>query len=332
MRMPRRPYHAARRTAGLIAACAFALTACDRPAPAPAASATELDPDEFSVMSFNVGAYGYRDRTGDGQMTNPKPEDERAAVVALIADTQPDILALQEMGGPTVFEAFREELAAAGLEYAFHELLQRDQSENNLALLSRYPVISSELHMDDAFSVGDAHVPVERGYIEVDISINPTYQFRLFVAHLKTKEYHALGQTEMRRNEARLLNNHVRRSLSREHRLNLLVVGDLSDHVGSAALRTVMGNKQEYLLDLRPEDQYGEIWTYYDADREIYHRYDYMLASPFMYPEYVPEKSFVVRHKKNHRASPHRPLFAVFQARETDPANAPLLPSYEYDE
>jgi len=210
--------------------------------------------------------------------------------------------------------------------------LQRDQSEKNLALLSRYPIIASYMHTDDAFSIGDAHVPVQRGFLEADIAINPTYHFRLLVAQLKSKEYHPLGHTEMRRNEARLLNNHVRRALSREHRLNLLVVGDMNDHVRAAPLRAIMGRNQEYLVDLRPEDAYGEIWTYYDEDAERYERFDYMLASPYMVPEYVADQSHILRHPDNKLASPHRPLVAVFRARDIDPADTPLLPSYEYEE
>lgn len=283
-------------------------------------------------MSFNVGAYGHMDRTGNGQADNFKPDAEREAVLSIITDTNPDILALQEMGGPNVFKQFRDDLSAAGLEYPFHELLQRDHAEKNLALLSRYPIISAYHHTNDTFSIGDAQVPVQRGFLEADLSISPTYQFRLLNAHLKSKEYHPLGHTEMRRNEARLLNNHVRRALGQHHRLNLLVVGDMNDHSRAAPLRAIMGANQEYLADLLPADAYGEIWTYFDADAELYHRFDYALASPYMVPEYVPEQSRVIRHPANATASPHRPLLLVFRARDMDPSDAPLLPSYEYEE
>ncbi len=314
-----------------IALCMCLVIGCERPA-TDILQPTRLNPDEFSVMTFNVGAYGHKDRSGDGQADNPKPEPEREAVLTILTDTQPDILAVQEMGGPLVFEAFRADLAAAGLDYPFHELLQRNYSEKNLALVSRYPIISTYLHTNDTFSIGDAQVPVQRGFLEADISINSTYQFRLLIAHLKSKEYHSLGHTEMRRNEARLLNNHVRRAPGQHHRLNLLVVGDMNDHVRAAPLRAIMGNNQEYLVDLRPADTYGEIWTYHDADAELYHRFDYALAGPYMLPEYVPDKSGVVRHPLNAQASPHRPLLLVFRARDIDPSGAPLLPSYEYDE
>ncbi len=285
----------------------------------------------FSVMTFNVGRYGYHDRTGDGQKGDLKPDAERNAVITIIRDASPDVLAIQEIGGPVVFEGFKRALASEGISYAFEAYLQREQSEMNLAVLSRYPIIATHQHVDDMFSVGDEQIPVKRGFLEVDIAVHPGYQFRMLVAQLKSKEYHPLGQTEMRRSEARLLNNHVRRALSRNPRMNLLVVGDMNDHVRSAPLRTLMGNQQEFLNDLRPTDAYGEIWTAFEEVTETYHRYDYILVSPYMLPEYVAEKSNVIRHPLNKASSARRPLFAVFQARDIVPLSAPLLPSYEQD-
>jgi len=317
---------------GWIGVAALAVTGCGEAPPTTPKASEARGRDTFAVMSYNVGAYGYADRTGNGQADNLKSEEERRAVQALILSARPDILALQEMGNPQVFEEFRRDLASAGLEYPFHDLLQRDQSEQNLAVLSRFPITSSFHHLDDRFSIGDASVPVKRGYLEVDISINPNYQLRLINAQLKSKTYHRLGHTEMRRNEARLLNNHVRRALGRQHRLNLLVVGDMNDHVRAAPLRMLMGNREEYLIDLKPTDPFGELWTYFDAESEQYHRYDYLLASPYMQPEYIASASEVVRHPEGKLASSHRPLLAVFHARDIEPANTLMLPSYEYDE
>lgn len=287
----------------------------------------------FSVMTYNLGRYGYHDRTGDGQANNFKPDTEQEAVLAIITDVQPDILAIQEIGGPLVFADFREALAAAGLDYTFAELLQRDQSEMNLAVLSRYPFVSVVKHTNDTFSIGgESAVPVKRGFLEVDIAISPTYTFRLINAQLKSKTYHPLGHTEMRRSEARLLNNHVRSALRQSPRLNLLVVGDMNDHVRAAPLRTLMGANQEYLIDVRPRDSYGELWTFFDDEAEAYLRFDYMLLSPYMMPELIPARTKVVRHPLQAESGARRPLVAVFQSRDVTPADTPLLPPYEEED
>jgi endonuclease/exonuclease/phosphatase family metal-dependent hydrolase len=296
--------------------------ACGRPSapstPTPPSTTADyrLAPDEFSVMTYNLQHYSLEDRDGDGQMNDPKPMEERQAIMAIIQSVQPDVLCVQEIGNRTIFDEFVQELEQAGLRYEFQEFLQRNHSENNLAVLSRRAIVSFQSHLDDKYSIGSAQVPVLRGFIDVDIGVNPGYQFRLLVAHLKSKAFHELGQTEMRRNEARLLNNHVRAALKKKPDLNLLVVGDLNDSPESAALNEVRGTAPVFLHDLRPPDEHGDVWTHFQKFNDTYARIDYALVSAGMLPEVVAAKSRVVRHPLIHRASDHRPVVVVFKARD----------------
>jgi endonuclease/exonuclease/phosphatase family metal-dependent hydrolase len=270
--------------------------------------------NEFSVMTYNVMRYGREDRDGDGQDNDPKPAGERRLVIEIIQQANPDVLVLQEMGGPEVFKEFTYSLKQAGLVYEHVEYLRRGRHENNIVLLSRLPVIARQSHLDDLYSIGPAKVPVARGFIDVDIQVNPQYRFRLMGAHLKSKVYNRLGQTEMRRNEARLLNKHVRAALKEHPERNLLVVGDLNDNINSAAMREVMGKRKRILFDLCPADFLGTIWTYFDDESDTYTRIDYMLASRGMSPEIVKSKSHAVCHQNLLKASDHRPLVGVFRA------------------
>jgi endonuclease/exonuclease/phosphatase family metal-dependent hydrolase len=306
----------------LVPALIF-LAACGRPNTT--ARAPDLRParDEFSVMTYNLQRYGLHDRNGDGQKDDPKPAGERAAVVAVIAQSRPDVLAVQEIGNQTVFEEFRYALRAAGLDYEHSEILQRGASELNLAVLSRFPIVSHQFYTDDSYSIGPAEIPVLRGFLEVTIEVNREYRFRLLVAHLKSKVFHTLGQTEMRRNEARLLNKHVRKILKENPDENVLVVGDLNDTFRSAALREITGENQQYLTDLRPRDEVGDVWTHFSPDIDQYDGLDYMLASRGMRPEVVQAKSRVVIDPQTYTASDHRPVLGVFKAREmTEAENA----------
>jgi endonuclease/exonuclease/phosphatase family metal-dependent hydrolase len=274
-------------------------------------------PGEFSVMSYNLCRYSLADRDGDGQKNDPKPSVEHDAVIELIAAAQPDILAVQEIGSPSVFEEFRYALRNAGLDYEHAEYLQRGQSELNLAVLSRFPIISRQPHTDDTYSIGDAEIPVLRGFLDIEIQVNPNYKFRLMDAHLKSKVFHTLGQTEMRRNEARLLNNHIRKILKESPGENLLVLGDFNDTYRSAPLREITGNKHEYLQDLRPGDETGNVWTHFSPDIDQYDRIDYTLVSRGMKPEVVAEKTRVLSDPRTYKASDHRPLIIVFRDSET---------------
>ena len=183
-------------------------------------------------------------------------------------------------------------------------------------MLSRFPIISRQPHTDDTYSIGDAEIPVLRGFLDIEIQVNPNYKFRLMDAHLKSKVFHALGQTEMRRNEARLLNNHIRKILKDSPEENLLVLGDFNDTYRSAPLREITGNKHEYLQDLRPGDEAGNVWTHFSPDIDQYDRIDYTLVSRGMKPEVVAEKTRVLSDPRTYEASDHRPLIIVFRDSE----------------
>ena len=287
---------------------------------------------EFSVMCYNLCRYSLADRDGDGQKNDPKPSVEHDAVIELISAAQPDILAVQEIGSPSVFEEFRYALRNAGLDYEHTEYLQRGQSEINLAVLSRFPIVSRQPHTDDTYTIGEAEISVLRGFLDVEIQVNPNYKFRLMNAHLKSKVFHALGQTEMRRNEARLLNKHIRRILKESPEENLLVLGDFNDTYRSAPLREITGSKHEHLRDLRPRDEAGNVWTHFSPDIDQYDRIDYTLVSRGMEPEVVFERSRVLSDPRTYQASDHRPLIVVFRDSETpatprrEPVNGPKTP------
>ncbi len=277
----------------------------------------------FSVMTYNLQQYALMDRDGGGEPDDPKPESERAAVVALISKERPDVLAVQEMGDEIIFGQFREALRAAGQNYPYAELLQRGTIEANLAVLSRFPIVSVQHHTNDWYSIGPAKVPVARGFLDVTIQVNPQYQFRLLGAHLKSKVHSPLGQTEMRRNEARLLNKNVRAILKENPQVNLLVVGDMNDDYKSAPLREVAGRRGGELTDLRPVDSVGDAWTYFRETVDEYNRLDYLFVSEGMFPEVVKEKTRVVRDPLTAQASDHRPVIGVFKSRTVLPACPP---------
>jgi endonuclease/exonuclease/phosphatase family metal-dependent hydrolase len=266
---------------------------------------------DVKVMTYNVHQYCLMDRDGDGQDNDPKPAKERNAVVSVIRDENPDILVVQEMGDETVFQEFVHALAEAGLEYPYTDYLRRGRSNIAMALLSRYPILVSRPRTDDVYSIGEAKLPVLRGFMDVEIELNTNYVLRILAAHLKAKVFHRMGQTEMRRNEARLLNKHVRKAINANTNINLMVVGDINDTYQSAALREVLGKRKRVLFDLRPEDEWGDVWTHYSSEDDSYGRIDYILVNQGMLDEINRDKTRAVRHKLQHDASDHRPLVAV---------------------
>lgn len=276
-------------------------------------------------MSYNLGGMGELDRNGDGLAEEAKPSEEIDAILSVILSTDPDVLCLQEIGTSFDFDFLRNGLAARGLSFTFAAYMGTPHSPMNLALLSRFPLIEVEHHTNSVYSMGGVRVPVTCGYLEATVSVRPAYQFTIFNAHLKSRDYHPLGQTEMRRNEARLLNNHIREVLEQPHRPNVVTVGTFHDRIQSAALRAVTGQKQEHLVDVPITDPAGDLWTWYDEEEEVYRRSDYLLVSPSMMAELVPEHSWILRSDEARLASAHRPLVATFLSQDRVPDDPDLL-------
>lgn len=312
----------------LLAGLAWGTAGC---APAPEASAPagpawpRPAADEFAVMTFNLNQYALAPPAGEADTLEPRPRAAAAALFAIIGQVAPDILAVQEMGDPAAWADFQYRLRETGLDYRYGEYLRHDPQDLNLAVLSRFPIVARRPHTDDSYTIGPTQFPVRRGFLDVELEINPAYRLRLLVAHLKSKQFHEYGQAEMRRNEARLLNNHVRAALKENPGVNLLVAGDFNDDPASRVLREIHTYQdQPQLFDLRPIDANGDAWTQRTAD-DTHLRSDYLLVNEGLRSEVVLDKCFVVRSPLLPPATDHCPLVGVFAAAERGPESAPDL-------
>jgi len=280
---------------------------------------------EFSVMTLNLNEYVLVGGDESDESLERKPRKESAALIAVIKRASPDILAVQEMGDPSAWDNFKLRLRQAGLGYDYEEYLRASEQDLNIAVLSRFPIVAHNSHTDDLYTIGPKQFPLQRGIIEVDIQINADYQIRLMVSHLKSKRYHAYGKAEMQRNEARLLNNHVRASLKENPDINLIVLGDLNVTPGTALLRDILTYQdQAILFDLRPTDAAGDAWTHRTSN-DAYQRIDYILVSDGLLPEVQIDKTFAIRSRQLLPATDHCPLVATFIATERGEESAPDL-------
>jgi endonuclease/exonuclease/phosphatase family metal-dependent hydrolase len=278
-------------------------------APRPARAAE----DEFTLMTYNLWRFSYEDRNRTGQRDTFKPDDQVAAAISVISNARPDVLAVQEIGDGDSFEILQRRLREAGLDFPHTEFFILPHSTVGLGLLSRFPIVQRLNITNETYTIGGETIPVRRGFLCVDIQVNARYAFRLINVHLKSKLFHPAGQSEMRRNEARLLSKHVRRMIDRSKDLNLAVVGDFNDGITSATMREVIG-RPPYLFDVRPRDFVGDVWTHVWDAQEVYTRIDYILVSAAMLNELLPEKSYLPRDPGIAIASDHRPVIAVFKA------------------
>lgn len=300
-----------------LAALAAVLIAC------PAFSA-----DRFTVATYNLE--NYLDAPVSGGRV-PKPADARAKVVETILAARPDVLAVEEMGRESALLELRDTLRKAGLNYPHHEYAGGWDTNIFVAILSRFPIVARRSHTNENYLLQGRRFQISRALIEVDIAVNPDYRLTAFAAHLKSRrEVGFADQAAMRLAEARLLREKVDDLLARQPDANVIVMGDFNDTKDTASTVALVGRGRFKLKDLRPAEANGDnvpaprpdwdprdiTWTYFYGKEDSYERIDYLLVSPGLEAEWLPEATHVVTVPNWGVASDHRPIIAGFIAKD----------------
>lgn len=289
------------------------------------ASLTATPAGSFTVASYNVE--NYLDQTVG---TRPaKSDTAKAKIREVIRTLNADVLALQEMGSSNALLELRASLKTAGLDYPFWAHIPGFDTNIHVAVLSRLPIIADRSHSREGFLLNGRRFRVSRGIAELDFQVNPTYQFTLFVAHLKSRRAIAeADQEEMREQEAMIVREKIEARLKANPKANILLAGDLNDVKNSRSTRHLLGrrNSPVGLIDTRPAERNGDdtppsparfsartiAWTHFFSTEDSYSRIDYILLSQGMAREWDPAGTFIPSIPNWGIASDHRPIIAAF--------------------
>jgi endonuclease/exonuclease/phosphatase family metal-dependent hydrolase len=271
-----------------------------------------------TFVHYNIENYLEMNRRESGEsVLGPKPEGEKSTLIRIIKEIHPDILGVAEMGPPDQFEEFQKRLKDAGLEFPFTEYVNGPDRERHLALLSRFEIVERHTVKDLLFDLNGQSEPVERGFLDVTIKINPAFRLRIMGAHLKSKLAVPSGEALLRRNEARLLRKHIDEVLGKDPNENLLVYGDLNDTKDQPPIQEILGPRQSLnrLKEIPLADAQGDRWTYYRRLTDTYDRIDYVMADRALLPQIDQSRSYLYRSPDWYTASDHRPAVVVINAR-----------------
>jgi endonuclease/exonuclease/phosphatase family metal-dependent hydrolase len=277
-----------------------------------------LGEEAVTFAHYNIENYLEMNRTEGGQaVLGPKPEREKNTLIRIIKEIHPDILGVAEMGPPDQFEEFKKRLKDAGLDFSFSEYVNGPDRDRHLALLSRFTIVERHSEKDLFFDLNGQREPVERGFLDVTIEVNPTFRLRVVGAHLKSKLAVPSGEALLRRNEARLLRQHIDGVLSKDPNENLLVYGDLNDTKDQPAIQEILGPRQgpNRLKEIPLADAQGDRWTYYRRLSDTYDRIDFILADKALLPQIDQARSYLYRSIDWYTASDHRPVVVVLKAK-----------------
>jgi endonuclease/exonuclease/phosphatase family metal-dependent hydrolase len=277
-----------------------------------------LGEEAVTFAHYNIENYLEMNRTEGGQaVLGPKPEREKNTLIRIIKEIHPDILGVAEMGPPDQFEEFQKRLKDAGLDFSFSEYVNGPDRDRHLALLSRFTIVERHSEKDLFVDLNGQRAPVERGFLDVTIEVDPTFRLRVVGAHLKSKLAVPSGEALLRRNEARLLRQHIDGVLSKDPNENLLVYGDLNDTKDQPAIQEILGPRQgpNRLQEIPLADAQGDRWTYYRRLSDTYDRIDFILADKALLPQIDQARSYLYRSIDWYTASDHRPVVVVLKAK-----------------
>ncbi|MFV1996357.1 MAG: endonuclease/exonuclease/phosphatase family protein [Verrucomicrobiales bacterium] len=274
---------------------------------------------EITFAGYNLKNYLAMDRRVDGESLEdaPKPDAEIEILIEMIHEIEPDILGVCEIGTESDLEDLASRLRAAGLDFPHREHTRAADPDRSLAILSRFPIVSTDHQTDLSYLIDKQKFSFSRGILDVTVKVNEDYRLRLLGLHLKSKRpVPEADQALMRRNEAHLLRLHIDDILEQDPEANLLVYGDFNDTRNETPIKAVQGRfgSEDYLRDIWLMDDREERWTYYWRTADQYSRFDFVFASRGLFPELNLEHCRIATHENWYTASDHRPLVITLVA------------------
>ena len=277
--------------------------------------------ETIRVASYNVENYLVMDRmvSGRWQEEYPKPLKERRIIRSVINQTNPDILAIQEIGERVYLDELWEDLNNTnGTQFKYAAWLtgQEEGEQRHLALLSKIPFSSIDAPKDLSFKYFEGRRSPSRGLMEAEFNTGGT-KWSLFNLHLKSKWTERPDDPEAsirREKEARVIRDYIRAKYPPYKDPNYVVLGDFNDHKNSAPLRRFLQVNNSTLTQMvQCRDQEGHFWTHYWDKQDSYSRFDYLLASPELFKKLVPDSARIGGFHLCLLGSDHRIVFADFE-------------------
>jgi endonuclease/exonuclease/phosphatase family metal-dependent hydrolase len=274
-----------------------------------------LEAGPVVLATYNVENYGPTDRRiGNAYRRGyPKPESEKRALRTAIEAIRADVLALQEMGGPAYLDELRHDLKAEGLDYPYCALVEAEDAERHIALLSRLRLKTVVRHACIEFAYFGGKARVKRGLLEAVVS-DKDGDFTVYVLHLKshlTDRGDDPGAQVRRLGEAVAVRALVRKRLSNGSPARFVILGDFNDGRNSRTLRRLERFGTEAVADcLSAADTRGETWTAAFPGDGSYSEFDHILVSPALMAGIAGGTARVYDGPETAVASDHRPVLA----------------------
>jgi len=285
------------------------------------ATAATGDAERLRFISHNVENWLSMRRTVDGvtHEAAPKPEDEKQALIRMLARHKPDVLGLSEIGTPGDLSEIQRRMREAGVDLPHMHHHQGSDSVRALGLLSRHPITARSTDAVTSFRLAGRSHEMLRGILDATVATSDGREFRFLGVHLKSKrEVAHYDQAQFRIQEAHRLRAHVDRILQSNPDARLVVFGDFNDTRRSHAVTLIAGSygSGRQLLPAPARDSQRQMWTHHWRFQDVYSRIDYIFISDALRAEADFDNARIIDDPEWRKASDHRGLMLDFlQAR-----------------
>jgi len=276
----------------------------------------------LTIATYNVENYNIADRMVDNvyRQAYPKPEDEKAAVRRVIKSVAPDIIVMQEMGGPPFLEELQRDLAKEGVSLPHGTVLEGADADRHVAVLARLPFKDVRRHIALPITLFGQREVVKRGVLELTFATSEG-DLTLFVVHLKSRRTERKDDPEgaiQRELEAEAVRDLVLSRFPDPAKAKFIICGDFNDTRMSKPVRSLLARGKTTVGELlRAVDSRGEAWTHYYRREDTYSRIDYLVVSESLKPFIIGGRGHIFDAPGGTEGSDHR---AVYAKLKLDPA------------
>ncbi|MFV0338331.1 MAG: endonuclease/exonuclease/phosphatase family protein [Chthoniobacterales bacterium] len=236
--------------------------------------------------------------------------------IRLLARLRPDILFLAEVGGEMELKSLQSALKKSGLSLSESRLLEANDKERKIALLTHFKILKDASRSNLSFSLSGQALAMERGILDVTLKIPNKTQLRVIGLHLKSRlDSTRFDQANFRLREAYKVREHLDQIFSENKDTNLLLLGDMNSTPNEETMKILSGvhGDSSYLQSIPLQDTRGEVWTHFWKEGATYSKIDYILASQKLAASVIRKKSGIDASRNSHIVSDHRAIFVTFE-------------------
>lgn len=204
-------------------------------------------------------------------------EESKKITAKAIRAVNADVICLQEVESLPVLDRFNS-FYLGGMKYAYRAVIDCfDPRQIDVAVLSRYPIVSLRSHREERNKKGAAFL-FSRDCLEVEIQVDGKL-LTLYVNHFKSmiggREATRPRRQEQAERVAEIVDARWKKSA---YKGNFVVLGDLNDYPqGKTGLAALLDHKGlNNVLTRLPE---AERWTHYYTGSNEYRQLDYLFLS-----------------------------------------------------